>query len=200
MLSSIHPFGERSRNSRWWLTISFYLAGSVAGGLAMGLVAGAVGVGVRSAIDAGPALLLLAGLGLLGLAADLGLGGLRLPSMHRQVNERWLTQYRGWVYGGGFGFQLGTGVVTIITTSTVWLTWLGAAFTGSIPQALLIGAVFGLARGSFIFATIRINDPSRLRALHRKIDQQAAAVNRAAMASAAAITLGAAVVGLGGVL
>ena len=34
-------------------------------------------------------------------------GGFRLPSHTRQVNEAWLDEYRGWVYGGGFGWQIG---------------------------------------------------------------------------------------------
>lgn len=50
--------------------------------------------------------------GLAGLALDLGLGALRLPGPARQVDEDWLARYRGWVYGAGFGTQLGLGVVT----------------------------------------------------------------------------------------
>ena len=65
---------------------------------------------------------ILALLAALGLAADLRLGGLRLPGPRRQVDERWLHRYRGWVYGVGFGFQLGFGLLTVVTTSTVYLT------------------------------------------------------------------------------
>ena len=36
------------------------------------------------------------------------------------MNEEWLTSYRGWVYGAGFGAQLGTGVVTIVTSPIVY--------------------------------------------------------------------------------
>ena len=46
----------------------------------------------------GAAVLLLAG-----LLLDRRVGGLRLPTWHRQVDERWLARYRGWVYGLGFG-------------------------------------------------------------------------------------------------
>jgi hypothetical protein len=38
-----------------------------------------------------------------------GPSGSGCPSWQRQVDERWLTTYRGWVYGAGFGFQLGAG-------------------------------------------------------------------------------------------
>ncbi|HEV7196178.1 MAG TPA: hypothetical protein VGN19_09570, partial [Pedococcus sp.] len=43
MLSSISPLGERARNSRWWVTTTAYLVGSLAGGLALGGLAGLVG-------------------------------------------------------------------------------------------------------------------------------------------------------------
>ena len=55
-----------------------------------------------------------------------------VPSWHRQVNEDWLADFRGWVYGAGFGVQLGTGVVTIVTTAAVYLVWL-TALLGASP-------------------------------------------------------------------
>ncbi len=185
MLSSISPFGERSRNSRWWLTVTAYLIASVAGGLTTGAVAGLLGEIVFTGIDAEIGLLVVAVAATLGLAADFGLGGLRVPSVHRQVNEDWLTTYRGWVYGAGFGFQLGLGFATIVTTSTVWLTFIAAAMTGSLPRALLIGGLFGLARGGLILATARIDDPAALRRLFRTIAAQAPGVNRLARLAAA---------------
>lgn len=185
MLSSISPFGERSRNSRWSLTVTAYLIGSVAGGLATGAVAGVVGHLTFAGIDAETGLLVLAVAAALGLAADFGLGGLRVPSIHRQVNEDWLTTYRGWVYGVGFGVQLGLGFATIVTTSTVWLTFIAAAMTGSVPRALLIGGLFGLARGALILATVRIDDPAALRRLFRTIASQASGVNSLARVAAA---------------
>ena len=44
------------------------------------------------------------------LRRTLHLGGFILPVHHRQVNERWLDQFRPWVYGAGFGWQIGDGV------------------------------------------------------------------------------------------
>ena len=195
MLSSISPFGERSRNSRWWLTVTAYLVGSVAGGLATGAVAGVVGELAFAGIDEQVGLVVLAVAAAVGLAADFGVGGLRVPSIQRQVNEDWLTTYRGWVYGVGFGFQLGLGFATIVATSTVWLTFIAAAMTGSLPRALLIGGLFGLARGGLILATARIDDPAALRRLFRTISAQAPGVNSLARV-AAGLTAITAVLGL----
>ena len=59
---------------------------------------------------------------------------MRLPIHRRQVNERWLDQYRPWVYGAGFGWQIGTGLSTYITTAAVYLmVVLGALTAGPRP-------------------------------------------------------------------
>lgn len=195
MLSSIHPFGERSRNNRFAATATAYVLASVAGASTMAVLAAAVGNLVSVPDDV--ALWVLAGGIALGLAADLGLGGLSVPSWHRQVNERWLDTYRGWVVGLGFGFQLGTGVLTIITTSAVWSTWLAAALAGSWPGALTIGVAFGIVRGGFILATSAVHQPSQLRSLHRRLAASAptvARLTRAAVAVAGAAAVLTAVV------
>ena len=85
--------------------------------------------------------LVLAAAAALGVAADMGVGRLAVPSMQRQVNEDWLTTYRGWVYGLGFGYQLGLGIATIVTTSTVWLVWVVALARGSWLVGLAIRVV-----------------------------------------------------------
>ena len=87
----------------WLFPILAYLVGSILGGATTGVAFGAVGELAFIWIDADVGLLVLAGAAALGFAADLRLAGLRIPSIHRQVNEDWLTTYRGWIYGGGFG-------------------------------------------------------------------------------------------------
>ena len=195
MLSSIHPFGERSRNSSWGRTISAYLVGSIAGGTTTGLAFGLIGEVVDGFVNARLGLTLLGVAAIVGVSADLGVLGLGIPGPQRQVNERWLMAYRGWVYGAGFGFQLGLGLVTIVTTSSVWLTWFVAVMVGSWQLGALIGAAFGLARGVFIFAGARVDTPDRLRALHQSIAERAVVVQRMATAAVAttavlALTLG----------
>jgi len=197
MLSSISPFGERARNSRWWVTVGAYLTGSTLGGAATGLVAGAVGELLDGTISSTAALGVLAVAAVAGLAVEMGWWSLRVPSLvRRQVNEDWLTTYRGWVYGLGFGFQLGLGLATIVVTSTVWLTWLAAILAGSWQAGLLIGTCFGAARGAFILTTAPVQEPDQLRSLFRRIADTAPAVHRAA-ALCVAFT---AVTALGGAL
>ena len=165
MLASINPLGERARNTRWGRTVGWYIAGSTAGGLVIGAVAGGLGAALRAA--AAPSTALVGGLALaaclVGLALDLRVGGLSLPTVHRQVNQDWLARYRGWVYGGSFGFQLGLGVVTIVTTSTIYVALALAVLTGSVAGGLAIGGTFGLVRALPILAVRRVQDPAQLR-------------------------------------
>jgi hypothetical protein len=163
MLGSITPLGERGRNRRWGITVTTYVIGSVVGGVAiagaLGWLGGAIGLGdlavtVRLAV--------LAAVVLLGLVFDLHLGGLRLPTIHRQVNEDWMVRYRSWVYGLGFGVQLGLGVVTIVTTSAIYAMLLAAALSGSAAAGALIGGVFGFVRAAIVFTVAGVKRPEQL--------------------------------------
>ncbi len=163
MLGSITPLGERSRNRRWGITVTTYVLGSVLGGLAIGGTLGwlgaAAGVGDLSvAVRLGVLALAV----VVGIAFDLGLGGLRLPTVHRQVNEDWMVRYRSWVYGLGFGLQLGLGVVTIVTTSAIYAMLLAAALSGSAAAGALIGGVFGFVRAAVVFAVAGVKRPEQL--------------------------------------
>lgn len=185
MLGSITPLGERGHARRWAATVTHYVLGSVLGGALVGAVAGLAGAGL-TAVGGRPSAVgvlgVLAGLCLLGVLLDLGVGGLRLPTVHRQVNEDWLVRYRGWVIGAGFGFQLGLGVVTIVTTATVYVMLAAALLSGSAAVGLVLGVVFGLARALPLLAARRVTSSSRLREQHLRLSSWAPRVHTAAIA------------------
>ena len=165
MLGSITPLGERGREQRWWLTICFYLLGSTAGGASFGLVLAAAGMPVVEAlgtVNESLPLLMLGGAIALGLLLDVGVGGLTLPTIRRQVRQDWLTQYRGWVYGVGFGLQLGLGVVTIVSTSAVYTTFVACFLTGSPAAGALVGGAFGGIRAGTLLVVGRVRTPEQL--------------------------------------
>lgn len=197
MLGSITPLGERGRGSRWWLTVSAYVVGSVLGGLATGAAFGVLGAVTVGALEVSTSVrLVVLGLALLaGLALDLRIGGLKLPTIHRQVDEEWRTRYRGWVWGLGFGLQLGTGVVTIVTTSTAYVTWLAAALTGSVGGGAVVGLVFGLARALPVFSVAGVRRPDQLLRVDGVLTRLAGPARRATYmagtALAAAVLVGA---------
>jgi len=185
MLGSITPLGERGRGSRWGITVSAYIIGSAAGGAALGWAFGWAG----SPLDL-PADLRLAILGVAiaaAIAFDLHLGGLRLPSTRRQVDETWRASYRGWVWGLTFGAQLAVGVITVVTTAMVYVTWLAALLTGSAAAGALVGLAFGLARGLPIVSVARVRTSGQLLGVDRTLQRLAAPARRVSVAAGVSI-------------
>ncbi|HEV7195298.1 MAG TPA: hypothetical protein VGN19_05105, partial [Pedococcus sp.] len=174
-----------------------YLVGSLAGGFALGGLAGLVGQVVPTAARTSHwSLGVLALLCFAGLVLDLR-GAQSVPSWRRQVDERWLTAYRGWVYGLGFGVQLGFGLVTIITSTSTYAVVLLAALSGQVGAGLAIGGTFGLVRALPSLLMARVQDRRRLHDAFDMIERWAVSgrvVARLAL-GVAGVVLGAAAVG-----
>jgi hypothetical protein len=171
MLSTITPIGERGRGNRYRPTAAWFVAGALLGGATTGgLMAGlaAIVAAVHLPGDAAGAV----GAGVLAIAggSDLGVAGLHLPYHRRQVNERWLDQFRPWVYGMGFGWQIGTGLSTYVMTAAVYALVVVGALTGSTVAALALGCLFGLVRGLCVLLGRGITSPESLRAFHRRFE------------------------------
>ena len=171
MLSTITPMAERSRGRNWASTAAWFLGGAVLGGATLGLAAAALAalVGLLS-LTTTVALVLAAGLAVVGVGLDMGLLGTEMPHHRRQVDEVWLDQYRSWVYGAGFGWQIGTGFATYIMTAAVYLTVGLAALTGRPLVAFGLCVLFGFTRGMAIFLGTSLTDPDRLRVFHRRFE------------------------------
>ncbi len=192
MLSTITPLAEQGRGHRWSATATWYLTGSVAGGATLGAVLALLAAGVHelvpSTTTAAIATAIIAvGLTLLAAAAEAGVAP--LPVHHRQVNERWLDAYRPWVYATGFGWQIGTGVVTYIKTSAVYVLVALAALTGDPLVALSAGLLFGLVRGLAVFTSRGITTTTALASFHRRFME----LDRPARATVVVVELGVAV-------
>jgi hypothetical protein len=199
MLASISPVGEASRHQRWTLTVLAYLLASTAGGLAIGAAVGALGAGVTAVAGApstGAVVLVLGVLGILTAVSDLRGSAVPLPSWQRQVDERWLTTYRGWVYGAGFGAQLGGAVFTRIPTATTHLWLVAAAATFSPVLGALIGGTFGAVRAAPLLLTHALRDPARLQRFHARMEERSTAARRGTSA-AVIVTVAATLVAAG---
>ena len=184
MLTSISPLGERARGNRWWLTVSWLALGAVLGGAAVGVALGALGQALAGSLDDGVRLVLLAGACVAAAAWDMS--GRQLPG-RRQVNEDWLVAYRSWVYGAGFGLQLGAAVATVVNTALVPLFMLAALLAGELAAGLVIGAAFGAARGASMALSSRVRTADDLRQLHRRLDLHADRARRLGAGAAAAL-------------
>ncbi len=127
---------------------------------------------------------MLVALGMLaGLVLDVRARGAGLPSWRRQVDEGWLARYRGWVYGLGFGVQLGAGVLTIVTSSTVYAVLALAAWSGDLGVGTTLGAAFGLARALPVLALHDVHRPAELHGLFRALERWSRPVDRMARGS-----------------
>jgi hypothetical protein len=174
MLSTITPLGEQGRGNRFGVTATWFVLGATLGGLTLGLgaallaaIVGLLGISATTALAVGGVLAVLAA------AADAHLFGIAVPYHRRQVNEYWLDDYRPWVYGGGFGWQIGVGFATFIMTSAIVLLVALAALTGEPLVALGLGALFGFVRGLGVLPGARLTTPAKLAAFHTRFDARA---------------------------
>ena len=165
MLASITPLGERGRQATWAVTITAFLIGSTAAGAAAGALAGGAGALLLPASFTSHArLAVLAGAAVLAVVLDAVAS--RVPGPRRQVDERWLDSYRGWVYGVGFGAQLGLGVTTVVTSAALYVALLAAVLSADPASGVAVLGVFGLVRGMSPLLAARVRLPSQLIALH----------------------------------
>jgi hypothetical protein len=172
MLATITPLAEQARGHRYRSTAAWFVVGAVAGGASLGLCLAVLAAAVGAAGASGTTLVTIAGAAaVVAAAADARLAGFRLPFHRRQVNEQWLDQFRPWVYGFGFGWQIGTGLVTYIKTSAVYLMVALAALTGDPWLALSVGVLFGLVRGLAVLLGRGITSATALARFHRRFTE-----------------------------
>jgi len=164
MLASITPLGERGRHSRWGFTVGAFLVSATAAGVGAGAVLGMLG---SVAVPPHGTLAVL----LVAIAVAVVLDGLprAVPGPRRQVDERWLDQYRGWVYGAGYGAQLGLGVTTIVSSAATYGALLAAFLTANALAGAIVLGCFGAVRGFTPLAAAGVRNQRQLLEFHRAL-------------------------------
>lgn len=166
MLASLTPYAEAGRGSRWTITATSFSVGALLSGAGGGVVWGGLG----SLLPAGGWRLIAAAV-VLGAALVIDATPLRrrMPLTKRQVNEDWMVTYRGWVYGAGFGAQLGLGFITLVACAAVYATFAIELLSGSLPAGVAIGAIFGATKAASLLPAGWARDHHALVALHRRL-------------------------------
>jgi hypothetical protein len=185
MLASITPLGERGRHGHWGVTVSAFLIGSGVTGVLIGALAGGAGaLLIPASVGAQPRLAALA----LSVLVALGLDASGpVPGPGRQVNERWLEEYRGWVYGLGYGAQLGAGVLTVVTSAATYVALLAALISGGAGRGAAVVGLYGVLRGLTPLAAARVRSPGQLVALHRALGRSRVPAARGGLLALAAV-------------
>lgn len=183
MLSTVTPMAEVGRGHRYRWTASWFFVGALVGGATTGAIAALGAVGVRALdLSNGTTYAVAAAAAILAASIDGRLVGPPIPHHRRQVNEDWLGRYRAWVYGSGFGWQIGTGLATYIMTAGVYLVIVLSALTAQPLTALLLCVAFGGFRGSMVLLGARLTSTERLAAFHERFEAWREPVRRAVIA------------------
>jgi hypothetical protein len=163
MLTSLNPMAERSRGHSFWPTALCYLAGAVLGAGLLGSGCALAAWGLHQLqLSSSVRLAVCAVAALLGVASDTKLLGWSLPEHPRQVNERWLSRYRRWIYASGFGAQIGSGFATYVMTAAVYVVAALAVLTANPLAAMAICLLFGAVRGGSILFAADLATPDAL--------------------------------------
>lgn len=147
-ISLLRPNGRGVKAAIGWLpTFAMHGLGYAAGAIILGTLLGAIGAmagftGIASTI----ALTVLAIIGLLYGAHQLDLVRAPYPQRRAQVPHDARNRFPKWVIGGLYGLSLGLDYLTYVQTPLLYMMTLAAVFTGNIPAAIAIIALFNLGR------------------------------------------------------
>src|SRR5262249_32547491 len=159
---------------------SWFVLGALAGGATLGFAVALLALAFHAVgLSAATASAIAALFALGGAAVDARLLPFAPPFLRRQVDANLLPSYRGWVYGFGFGWQIGAGLTTYIMTSAVFVLIAFAGLSASPLAAFAAAMTFAMVRGLAVFSTARITSPEALRAFHRRVDISAPYVRTA---------------------
>ncbi|PZR99176.1 MAG: hypothetical protein DLM69_07670 [Candidatus Chloroheliales bacterium] len=151
MIFVIVPLGKTASDIRFWVVRAIiYIIGSTLGGLSVGLLVSALGGLLhglfQNIIVAGLALGLLT---LLYAAYEVGWLRMPAPQSNWQVPNSWGVEHH---IGGTllYGYTLGAGVFTFIPYASFYVLLGWYLLAGDLATGILLGALYGLARGVFV--------------------------------------------------
>ena len=167
-------------NARWW-----FAGGELIGGLAASLLAVLLGsLLIRPWLPVAARPVLIAAVLVVVAAHEFGLVRLRLPQNARQVPQ-WVIDEGGRFGALQFGFEMGTGMRTFMTSGLPHVLLVGVLLSASWPHALVAGLWFGAGRAWMALTRLWHPDPAAWDGSLRRHDSTV----RAAMVFAAGLVV-----------
>jgi hypothetical protein len=155
---------------RWWRDLSLYWSGTVLGGLAsLGLAAAAVALGTAVA-GRTPTLISACALAGLALLREAGLA-VPLPYRRRQVPSTWRDELPSAEMSFLYGLSLGTGFLTLFTSSTHLTFVVLAPFA---PWPVVIAAVLLYGVGKALVVLVGTGTTTHEQVLRRVLESDRA--------------------------
>lgn len=144
MIGTISPMvdGERVRG-HWPMSHWLHIAGTVAGGAAVGFVLGLVGGQIPRLVSVIAATAVVFAYSL----HELRIITVPMPERSAQVPVGWRSTYPVRAVALAYGLLLGAGALTHVTVATTYAVWFVELSVGSAAAGAAIGATYGLARG-----------------------------------------------------
>jgi hypothetical protein len=152
------------------VTVTAFALGAIAAAAAAGAVLGELGAlaGVDG-VSTRARVAILAGA--LAVAIAIDASGRAVPGPRRQVDERWLDRYRGWVYGLGYGSQLGLAMTTVVSSAATYVALVAAFLSAGAAEGAIILGCFGAVRGLTPLAAAHVRSQRQLLDLHRGLSR-----------------------------
>jgi hypothetical protein len=145
MIGVIGPLVQGKRELRGSVSsIAIFAVGALLGAAITGVAVGLIGSVVQSVADERTLAIAIGAAGCVLLLADLGVFGLRAPTLRRQTCSTWYRERGARTAWAFWGFDLGLGFSTIRLSSLYWLLVLVVAAFVSPPLAPLVLAFYGL--------------------------------------------------------
>jgi hypothetical protein len=153
MIGVIGPLVQGKRELRGTgSSVAVFALGAIAGAAVTGALVGAIGAAVRLAGTVPAVAVGVAGCLL--VVADLGVFGLRTPTLFRQTCSTWYRERGSRSVWALWGFDLGLGFSTIRLSSLYWLMVLFVAAFVSPWLAPAVLACYGLGLGAAFAAAL----------------------------------------------
>jgi hypothetical protein len=155
MVGVMGPLVQGTRQLRGsFKSVAGFALGAVAGAAVTGALIGLLGAGVQALAGDRVLAVAVGAAGCVLLLADLGVFGLRTPTLRRQTSSTWYRERGARAVWAFWGFDLGLGFSTIRLSSLYWLMVLFVAAFVSPVLAPVALAFYGVGLGVAFAAAV----------------------------------------------